>query len=42
MDNLLLTKCLRCKGAMTYDKFTVPMSNFGDGNVRFAGRLLTR
>jgi hypothetical protein len=33
MDKLLLTKCLRCKGAMTYDKFTVPRNSFVDGNV---------
>jgi hypothetical protein len=28
MDKLLLTKCFSCKGAMTYDKFTVPMNSF--------------
>ena len=33
MDKLLLTKCLRCRGAVIYDKFLVPMSSFGDGNV---------
>ena len=29
MDKLLLTKCLRCRDAAIYDKFTVPMDSFG-------------
>jgi len=28
MDKLLLTKCLRCRGAMIYDKFYGPHEQF--------------
>ncbi len=33
MDRLIFMKCLRCRGAMTYDKFYGPGEQFWGGNV---------
>jgi hypothetical protein len=40
MDNLLFTKCLRCGGAMAYDKFYGPYEQFWGWKCLLCGEII--
>ena len=40
MDRLLLTKCLRCRGAMTYDKFYGSHGEFWGWKCLICGEIV--
>jgi hypothetical protein len=42
MDKLLLTKCLRCRGAVIYDKFYGPQEQFWGWKCLICGEIVDR
>jgi hypothetical protein len=40
MDKLLFTKCLRCRGAMVYDKFYGPYEYFWGWKCLICGKIV--
>ena len=40
MDKLLITKCLRCRGAMIYDKFYGPHEQFWGWKCLICGEIV--
>jgi hypothetical protein len=40
MGKLLLTKCLRCRGAVIYDKFYGPHEQFWGGKCLICGEIV--
>jgi hypothetical protein len=40
MDTLLLTKCLRCRGAVIYDKFYGPQEQFWGWKCLICGEIV--